>query len=125
MPMDAPAAAKEDTLQLCTIFHLLSDPTRLNILLLLLNAGERSVSRLCQDLQLPQPTVSHHLGLLRAKQLVGSRRQGKQMFYRVIPACPNASGRMEILIRLHHWAIHLSSLDASASASDNPGPCAT
>jgi DNA-binding transcriptional ArsR family regulator len=62
------------------VFRLLSDKTRLNILLLLAN-GERNVSSLCEELALPQPTVSHHLGLLRMQNLISNRRNGKQVFY--------------------------------------------
>ena len=62
------------------LFRLLSDKTRLNILLLLAK-GERNVSSLCGELSLPQPTVSHHLGLLRMSNLISNRRAGKQVFY--------------------------------------------
>jgi DNA-binding transcriptional ArsR family regulator len=62
------------------LFRLLSDKTRLNILMLLAD-GERNVSSLCDDLKLPQPTVSHHLGLLRMQNLIANRRDGKQVFY--------------------------------------------
>ena len=65
---------------LISIFRLLADKTRLNILMLLSN-GERNVSSLCQELALPQPTVSHHLGLLRMQNLITNRRNGKQVFY--------------------------------------------
>ncbi|HET6428774.1 MAG TPA: ArsR family transcriptional regulator [Phycisphaerae bacterium] len=40
---------------------------------------------MCRKLRLPQPTVSHHLGLLRAHGLVKNRRAGKQVFYSVDP----------------------------------------
>jgi DNA-binding transcriptional ArsR family regulator len=66
--------------QLTALFRLLSDKTRLNIVVLLA-AGERNVTSLCNDLRLPQPTVSHHLGLLRESGVVGNRRSGKQVFY--------------------------------------------
>lgn len=66
--------------QLTSLFRLLSDKTRLNILLLLAE-GERNVTSLCNELQLPQPTVSHHLGLLRMNNIIGNRRAGKQVFY--------------------------------------------
>ena len=62
------------------LFKLLSDGTRLRILLLLAK-GERNVSSLCDELKLPQPTVSHHLGLLRMKHIISNRRHGKQVFY--------------------------------------------
>ena len=62
------------------LLRLLSDKTRLKILLLL-TKGERNVSSLCHELRLPQPTVSHHLGLLRSRNLITNRRNGKQVFY--------------------------------------------
>ena len=75
------APAREDELeQLSTLLRLLSDKTRLNILLMLSN-GERNVSNLCEALSLPQPTVSHHLGLLRMSNVITGRRDGKQVFY--------------------------------------------
>ena len=62
------------------LFRLLSDKTRLHILMLL-SDGEKNVSSLCAELGLPQPTVSHHLGLLRMRNLISNRRNGKQVFY--------------------------------------------
>jgi len=70
----------QDLEQLSGLFRLLSDKTRLGILLCLTD-GERNVSSLCEQLGLPQPTVSHHLGLLRLNNIVGNRRHGKQVFY--------------------------------------------
>jgi len=76
-----PARVSEQDLdQLTALFRLLSDKTRLNILMLLAQ-GERNVTSLCQELDLPQPTVSHHLGLLRMNNLIGNRRDGKQVYY--------------------------------------------
>jgi DNA-binding transcriptional ArsR family regulator len=69
-----------DLEQLAALFRLLSDKTRLNILMLLAE-GERNVSSLCDVLKLPQPTVSHHLGLLRMNHIIDHRRAGKQVFY--------------------------------------------
>ena len=75
------AVPTEDELeQLAALFRLLSDRTRLNLLMLLSN-GERNVTTLCDSLKLPQPTVSHHLGLLRMSNVIGNRREGKQVFY--------------------------------------------
>ncbi len=73
-------ATDQDLEQLTSLFRLLSDKTRLNILILL-SDGERNVSSLCDELNLPQPTVSHHLGLLRMNNVIGNRRAGKQVFY--------------------------------------------
>ena len=73
-------ASDQDLEQLTAVFRLLSDKTRLNILMLL-SDGERNVTSLCEALKLPQPTVSHHLGLLRMNNIIGNRRDGKQVFY--------------------------------------------
>src|SRR6476469_854526 len=75
-----PPAREEDLEQLASLLRLLSDKTRLNILLML-TGGERNVSNLCDALKLPQPTVSHHLGLLRMSNVINGRRDGKQVFY--------------------------------------------
>ncbi len=62
------------------LLRTLSDPTRLR-LLSVLQDGEHSVTALCDQLHLAQPTVSHHLGRLRSAKLVANRRDGKQVFY--------------------------------------------
>src|SRR3954449_561177 len=75
-----PEAPTQDLEPLAGLFKLLSDGTRLRILMLLAK-GERNVTSLCDELGLPQPTVSHHLGLLRMRQVIVNRRSGKQVFY--------------------------------------------
>lgn len=66
------------------LMRMLGDPTRLR-LLGLLQSGPMNVSALCKKLSLAQPTVSHHLGLLRQYKLVNNRRDGKQVFYSLNP----------------------------------------
>jgi ArsR family transcriptional regulator len=65
---------------LSEIFRLLGDRTRLRIVLALA-AGTRNVGRLCKDLGLAQPTVSHHLSLLRMGKLILNSRKGKEVYY--------------------------------------------
>ncbi len=62
------------------LLRTLSDSTRLR-LLEVLQEGELNVTDLCRRLGLPQPTISHHLGLLRGASLVANRRDGKQVYY--------------------------------------------
>ena len=76
--------AKQDgtVVTLAQMFRILGDPTRLRILMEL-RAGEKNVTALCKRLKAPQPTVSHHLGILRMGQLAVSRRSGKEIFYSI------------------------------------------
>ncbi len=69
---------------LVQIFKLLSDETRLRVLMYLYREGELHVSALCERLQQSQPAVSHHLALLRTAGLIGCRRDGKHNFYSIL-----------------------------------------
>jgi DNA-binding transcriptional ArsR family regulator len=73
-------AKRIDLLELARGFSLLSDATRLGILKLL-TAGPKNVTALCKGLGLKQPTISHHLGLLRMGRLVIGTRKGKSVVY--------------------------------------------
>lgn len=68
---------------LVQIFKLLSDETRLRILLYLAREGELHVTALCDKLGQSQPAVSHHLALLRVAGLIEARRDGKHNYYSV------------------------------------------
>ena len=60
----------------------LGDETRLRMVALLAH-GELCVCHLESGLELPQPTVSRHLGILRMAGLVEARRNGTWVFYRL------------------------------------------
>jgi DNA-binding transcriptional ArsR family regulator len=62
-----------------------SAPTRLRIILLLAE-GERHVGALSEAVDQSQPTVSHHLTLLRHGGIVAPRREGKNNFYALTEA---------------------------------------
>jgi DNA-binding transcriptional ArsR family regulator len=64
------------------IFQALAHPTRIAILELLRD-GELSAGSLIEKLVLEQANVSQHLAVLRAKQLVSTRKSGNQVFYSV------------------------------------------
>jgi len=66
-----------------TIFKALADGTRLRIMALLLHKDELCVCDITTVLELPQSTVSRHLGTLRGAGLVLDRRQGRWMYYRL------------------------------------------
>jgi ArsR family transcriptional regulator len=71
-----------------TFFEVLSDPIRRRILSLLLIHDERCVCDLNAALDVPQPKVSRHLGVLREAGLVLTRREGVWMHYRLHPELP-------------------------------------
>lgn len=64
------------------LLKTLGNPDRL-LLLCQLVEGERSVSELEVLLGIQQPTLSQQLGVLRREGLVATRREGKQIFYRI------------------------------------------
>lgn len=68
---------------LAKYFRGLSDPTRLRILRLLEDAGELAVGEIVERLDLPQATVSTHLGCLRWCGFVATRRQQRSVIYRI------------------------------------------
>lgn len=94
-----------DLEQLTSLFRLLSDKTRLNVLLLL-SGGERNVSWLCKELKLPQPTVSHHLGLLRISSVIANRREGKQVFYQLNGRLENTDKDL-LAIHTEHFVVKI------------------
>jgi len=66
-------------------FQVLSDPTRVRLLHLLLDVPDpgRTVSELVEVIGAPQSRISTHLGCLRWCGLVQATRAGKQVYYRV------------------------------------------
>lgn len=68
---------------LAKYFRGLGDPTRLRILQLLEEVGELSAGELVARLDLPQATVSTHLGCLRWCGFVTTRRQQRSVIYRL------------------------------------------
>lgn len=62
------------------VFNAIAEPRRREILVLL-RAGERSVTEVSQELGLAQPGASKHLRVLREVGLVRDRQEGKQRLY--------------------------------------------
>jgi DNA-binding transcriptional ArsR family regulator len=93
-PLEKIMASKtsdQSLLKLCQLFHLLSDKNRLRMVLMLAE-GERDVTSLCKELHLAQPTVSHHLGLLRMNGIIAPKRQGKRVIYALDPSAGKVQG---------------------------------
>ncbi|MCD4814083.1 metalloregulator ArsR/SmtB family transcription factor [bacterium] len=70
---------------LADLFHHLSDPNRLRIMLLLAKK-ELSVTELTQHLEVTLSAVSHQLKVLRQANLVSRRRVGQSSFYHLSDA---------------------------------------
>ena len=83
-PATPPLAVAERE-ALAAKFKALADPARVAIVNRLAAADEVCVCDLNAALALSQPTVSHHLRVLREAGLVESSRRGTWAFYRLVP----------------------------------------
>lgn len=82
---DVPVMPAEAATQLASTFKALSDPTRVSIVNRLAAAEECCVCDLTDAFDLSQPTVSHHLRILRDAGLVEAERRGTWAYYRLVP----------------------------------------
>ena len=72
--------------QLARWFKVLADPTRLRLLSLIGTKGEACAAcEMVEPLGVSQPTVSHHLKVLRRAGLVISEKRGQWVYYRPVP----------------------------------------
>lgn len=79
-----PRISSEDAERLAEALQLLAHPVRLQILdVLSRNEGRVCVCDLEAAVPVKQPTVSHHLRILREAGLIEAERSGQWMFYRV------------------------------------------
>lgn len=77
-----PPTLEELTLLHANICQALGDPRRI-LILYALREQPRYVSALADDLDMPQPTVSRHLQVLRQRALVCAERDGAAVVYRL------------------------------------------
>lgn len=78
----------------------LGDDTRQRILVILLE-GERCVGDIVDAFDMSQPTISHHLNVLKQLRLVTSRKDGKQVYYsinhdNVVSCCGQLMAKFDI-----------------------------
>jgi len=81
----APPLGAEERNELAARFKALADPTRVAILSMLSAEDEVCVCVFTGELDLSQPTISHHLRILREAGLVEATRRGTWAFYRLVP----------------------------------------
>ncbi|MFI5715053.1 ArsR/SmtB family transcription factor [Nocardia sp. NPDC051750] len=81
-PLSADAAG-----ELAVVFKALSDPIRLRLLSSIASRSgqEACVCDLSEGIDLTQPTISHHLKVLRSAGLLTSERRASWVYYRVVP----------------------------------------
>ena len=68
--------------QITVIFKALCDENRVQIFRLL-QGGERCACELLDEMQLSQPTLSHHMKILCDSGIVEGRKEGKWMYYSI------------------------------------------
>ncbi|MFE5285436.1 ArsR/SmtB family transcription factor [Nocardia sp. NPDC056611] len=81
-PLTPPAAT-----ELAAVFKALSDPVRLRLLSVIAShvGQEACVCDISDGFDVSQPTISHHLKVLREAGLLSSERRGSWVYYRVEP----------------------------------------
>ena len=83
-PVAHPAVRREEAVRLAAIAKALGDPIRMQLVdVLRRHAGEVCVCELVPLFDLSQPTVSHHLKVLRDAGIVDSERRGLWAYYYV------------------------------------------
>ncbi|WP_324197661.1 metalloregulator ArsR/SmtB family transcription factor [Nocardia abscessus] len=83
-------------MELAGVFKALSDPVRLRLLSIVAShAGrEACVCDLSAGFDVSQPTISHHLKVLREAGLLSSERRGSWVYYRIEPAALRQLSRL-------------------------------
>ena len=94
------------TLTTAHVLDVLADASRRRILMLL-REHDLCVCEMVHATQLPQPTVSRHLMLMRNRGIVAPRKDGRFSFYQVNPDLPD-------------WALHLIDAFRDGAAGEMP-----
>src|SRR5258707_15475158 len=82
----------QDAAEMATRFRALADPVRLQLLSSVAShaGGEACVCDISVGVEVSQPTVSHHLKVLREAGLLTSERRASWVYYPVVPETLNA-----------------------------------
>lgn len=86
---------------LAEVFKAVSDPTRLRLLRLLLEAGvEVCGCELVDSLLVPQYNLSKHLRVLRGEGLITSRKEGQWVYYRIATTDPARASLVRLIAQV-------------------------
>ncbi|GAB2545972.1 ArsR/SmtB family transcription factor [Nocardia heshunensis] len=87
-PLARQPLTSQAAVELAGVFKALSDPVRLRLLSVVASHSGREacVCDLSDGFDVSQPTISHHLKVLREAGLLSSERRGSWVYYRVEPA---------------------------------------
>jgi ArsR family transcriptional regulator, arsenate/arsenite/antimonite-responsive transcriptional repressor len=82
------ALGEPQAVELAAMFKALGDPVRLRLLSLIAShpGGQACVCEISTTFDVSQPTISHHLKMLRSAGLLDCERRGTWVYYWVIPA---------------------------------------
>jgi ArsR family transcriptional regulator len=84
IPPAAAATESDEVFGLAAeVFRVMSAPMRLKIIACLCN-GEKNVSELLSEIETTQPNMSQHLNTLHRAGVIGRRREGVQVYYRLV-----------------------------------------
>jgi ArsR family transcriptional regulator, lead/cadmium/zinc/bismuth-responsive transcriptional repressor len=105
----------DTAMRIASLFAVLSDPTRLQVVYALLRAesGELCVSDLAEGLGRDDTTISHQLRVLRNQQIVAMRKVGRIVYYRLVDE--------HIRLLLELGMTHTSEASHSSSTKETEG----
>ena len=104
------------------LLQALADPTRLAILRELAGAAEVCACDFTTCCDVRQPTVSHHLRVLREAGVIESERRGSWIYYRLAPAAADRLRALASELSGGPQLIPTSTLRRAASRSGAPAP---
>ena len=87
----------------CQVLQALADRTRLRILKLL-RGSELCVTEIAAHFEMTQPSISHHLDVLKRSGLVVSEKRGREVYYsyagdRIVECCGAQFRLLDVLLR--------------------------
>jgi ArsR family transcriptional regulator, arsenate/arsenite/antimonite-responsive transcriptional repressor len=101
------ALGEPQAVALAAMFKALGDPVRLRLLSLIAShpGGRACVCEISSSFDVSQPTISHHLKMLRSAGLLDCERRGTWVYYWVIPAVLQ---QLSSVLNVNDWVIETS-----------------